>query len=920
MTTTQDIFSSGAAPIDERSERAQRAVRAFRAMQPGLSGYARAITGRKEVQVELAQGVPRTDGKKIFFKPPIALGDLTPHDRSKCERRDRKTKLLLCPACRIREEVLITIYHEIAHIVFGTFEPVTEAAKVHAVERAVAEVPGKFAERVREAFKTIPDYKKADYLNLSSLISPYLPVLVNALEDARVDDRMFKARKGTKIMFDAYVQSIFANGVEADDGSTTSWADKPLNSQALIGVFVLACRYSYEGWFHPDVEAALGDARLRELAGRVETTRSAEGTYNLAFPILARLRELGFCKLPEEEPEEEQEPEPEPEEEEQQDEADEDEADDSADEPEDESGDDQEGDPSEGDGGSDAGDGDEPEGADGDAQSDGGDAAGDGSGTSDEDASDSDADSGEDADPRADAGDDGAGEPEPDPDGTAEPSSEEEGSGSRSDGDPEPEGDADGDGSEGHEAGDASESPDSESGEAEDGPDSGESEGGETSGGAGEPDSEYSDRDGEASDGDAGPDRLDEGELTDEDGDPDGKDREKDRDSDAGDSPADEQGLDEAEGDLDDVEVVDSGVDEGEGGTESDRPDYGNPESALNDVQVFGKHEAVLDDKTPAEVEDDKALDLAIIQGQYFEKPSANVSGVREHKYGVPLYEAGRDISVAWTDQYGDSGYYSRELKRLGIDTDLDVPETILGPALNEMRRAFSDNQRAAHEHHLKSGKINARVLGKRAPFGDQRLFQKKRLPGKRSYAVIMGIDISGSTVGVNLALAKRAAMAQAELCARMGIDFAIYAHTANGSWDSYSYSNLWLDVYEIKAFDQPWADKAKAALNKISADAENLDGHGVEYYRRIIERHPATDKIILYYSDGKMPAANHDEELEILQREIAYCKAKQITLLGVGIRTDSPRRHGLDTVQVNDDSDTSKVVKHLQSALLHNR
>lgn len=917
MTTTQDIFSSGAAPLDERSERAQRAVRAFRAMQPGLSGYARAITGRKEVRVELAEGVPRTDGTKIFFKPPIALGDFTPHDRSKCERRDRTTKLMLCTACRIREEVLITIYHEIAHIVFGTFAPVTESAKVHAVERAVAEVPGKFAERVREAFARIPDYKKNDYLNLSSLISPYLPVLVNALEDARVDDSMFKARKGTKVMFDAYVQSIFASGIEEDNGTFTSWADKPLNSQALIGVFVLACQYNYEGWFHAEVEAALADVRLRELAGRVETLRSAEGTYNLAFPILARLRELGFCKLPEEEPEEEQQPEPEPEQEEEQDEEEQDKADDSADQPEDEPGDDEEGDPSEGDGGTDAGDGEEPEGADGDSQPHGGGVGGDNEGDSDEDPSDSDADAGGDAESRADAGDDGAGESGPGDDGAAEPDAEEERSESRSDGDPEPEGDADGGGSEGHEEGDASASPDGESSGAAD-EDESESSSGDASGGASGPDSEPAEEeltDGEESSGD-GEDR--EGEA---DGDDDVTDRDSQRDAGEVDSSSDdfESDLDDSRLD-DDVEVIDTGADEGEGGTETDEPDYGTPEQSLKDVQVFGKHEAEVDVKSPAQVEDDKALDQAIIQGLYFEKPSANVLGVREHKYGVPVMEDGRDISDAWADQYGHGEYYKRELQRLGISTDLLIPETILGPALNEMRRAFADNQRAAHEHHLKSGKINARVLGKRAPFGDQRLFQKKRLPGKRSYAVIMGIDISGSTVGVNLALAKRAASAQAELCARMGIDFAIYAHTANGSYGTYSYNNLWLDVYEIKSFEQPWADKAKEAMEKISSDAENLDGHGVEYYRRIIERHPATDKIILYYSDGKMPAANHDEELEILQREIAYCKAKQITLLGVGIRTDSPRRHGLDTVQVDDDSDVSKVVRHLQSALLHHR
>jgi cobalamin biosynthesis protein CobT len=296
------------------------------------------------------------------------------------------------------------------------------------------------------------------------------------------------------------------------------------------------------------------------------------------------------------------------------------------------------------------------------------------------------------------------------------------------------------------------------------------------------------------------------------------------------------------------------------------------------------------------------------------------VAGVREHKYGQQLLDRhGHECSDAW-----DRTYNERLRKKMGIDADLTVDESVLGPALVQMRKTFSDNARHSMQRHLKAGRINGRVLGKRAPVGDIRLFQKKRVPGKRSYAVLIGIDISGSTVGMNLALAKRAAMAQAELCDRTGIDFAIYAHTANGDigvrGGEFVFEDLTLDMYEIKAFDQGWDDKAREALGAISSDSQNLDGHGIEYYRRLIEKHPATDKVILYYTDGKMPAANHDEELEILIREIDTCKRKNITLCGVGIRTDSPRRHGLDTVQVNNDEDLIKVVRHLESVLLHNR
>ena len=111
---SENIFSSGVVNTDERNERARRAVKNFRAMQFTLTGYARALTGRKDVSVELATGTPRTDGKKIYFKPPMALGDNTPHKRMLCDKRDPKTLVQLCPACEVREEVLILVIHEIA--------------------------------------------------------------------------------------------------------------------------------------------------------------------------------------------------------------------------------------------------------------------------------------------------------------------------------------------------------------------------------------------------------------------------------------------------------------------------------------------------------------------------------------------------------------------------------------------------------------------------------------------------------------------------------------------------------------------------------------------------------------------------------------------------------------------------------------
>lgn len=949
MTTT-DIFNAGSASPDEvLNEKARRAVQAFRAMQGGLTGYAQALTNNRQVQVVLAEGAPRTDGKKIYFKPPIELGDLRSHVRALCDKRDSETMLQLCEACRIREQVLISIYHEVAHIVYGTFSKVSDRSKLEAVERAVAEAPGKYAQKVRESWAAVPDYRKGSYLSLSGLISPFLPILVNALEDARVDEAMFKARRGTKVMFDAYCRSIFVNGNKQDDGSVMRWSDKPLNSQILIGVFVVACKYDYEGWFDPKVEEALADPDLRALIERVEMLRSAEGTYNLAFPILARLRELGFCRNPEEE---EDEPE-------------------AGEDPGDDQG---EGEPEDADSDSDDAVGEEPDESPEEPESGDGDSSDDASDDGQPEADEASGDGVSDPEGGADEGQDASsGDSEGDESSGGDPGDAEESGG---DGDPASESAQDDHGDELPDQGSEQDQSDGSTGGA-DGessepgspglPEEGSSDGAAPGLPDGDEPDDAPDEAGEADDreqteeqaelGDDGADEPApesvEGEAVDEadsdadgdaesEGDRGGSDpqeagddaddlsdgtRDRDGESDDGEGdevPADEGNPGDDEGDEESADPVDTGEYTDTGAVEDKSPNYGDAADALEDFKVFSAHEDPPDaiDSSGADQAEEKAMDRAIIQSMYFEKPSANVTGVREHKYGQDSYTDGRKVRSAWdaATMYGHSASYKRDLEEIGVGIDLTIGEDVLGPALGEMRRAFADNQRADMQRHLKAGRVNNKVLGKRAWGGDPRLFQKKRVPGKRSYAVILGIDISGSTMGLNIHLAKRAAMAQAELCHRLGVDFAIYAHTAQSKSGGWGDNDLYLDMFEIKGFDQAWNPDAKKALQDVSSLAENLDGHGVEYYRRMIERHSATDKIILYYSDGKMPAANHDEELEILQREIKYCRSRHITLLGVGIRTNSPQRHGLDTVRVDKDSDISKVVKHLEVALLSNR
>lgn len=768
-------------------EAARRAVKTFRRMQPTLSAFARTLSGDQKASVQMDAGSPRTDGKTIYMRPPIELGSTEPHDRAVCDKRDVELQLL-CPACMSREGVMVSLYHEIAHIAFDSFAKVNEQQKAEALERAVADSPRKYSEQALKRMRRTVDLSPS-FIGLANLVNEFLPIIHNALEDARVNAKAFEARRGTKVMFDAFTMRIFDHGVEQNDRSIKFWREYPLNAQVIVGLFCLGSGYSFDQWFAEPVVEALHDKELHDLVIEVNTSTSAQETYYLSYPILERLRELGFCKQPDKE------------------------------EPEDDESSDS-GTPKEKNSGSSSGE------------------------------------SGEEGD--ASGSDEGDGE-------------------SRTSGSSRPD--------TGPFANDLND--DDEDSESE-GTDSESGDGGEDSEGEeGDSESKSESRSSDPADNDLG----------------------EQYGSGSGEEPAED-------------ERIDTGADSGEGGVrvEGDydpEPDYGGPDEVIRVLKIFGDHEEK--PKTVRASNEEKAktsaVDRAVVQGIYFETPSRTVYGFHFRRFTD--HRNGSDFSV-W-----DGGRYGYAY---GQEGDISTPEGVLGPALLKMRRVFSDNARAKEERNKKTGRLNSKVLGSRAFHDDERLFKKKTLPGKKSYFVLIGIDISGSTIGMNLALAKTAAMAQANLCDRMGIDFAVYAHSGQyyaadgdpeGIWGGAGGgSQLWGDIYIIKESSEPWSTDIRKRLENIGSAQANLDGHTIEQYRKICDAHKATDKIILYYTDGKMPAENRDDELEVLMREIQICKKNNHTLLGVGIRTDSPMRHGLDTVQVDSNADIARVVEHLARRL----
>lgn len=367
--------------------------------------------------------------------------------------------------------------------------------------------------------------------------------------------------------------------------------------------------------------------------------------------------------------------------------------------------------------------------------------------------------------------------------------------------------------------------------------------------------------------------------------------------SDAGDSnPADDS----------EAESGEPGPDDGQPApyTQADLERDGTPEEVMKLIKIATGHGDEVDDlEATADVpgrgglsskEMEKIVERAVNQMDFFDSPSLMVSGVK-----VVRHESGE---MGWEkDPYYES--YSSEI--------ITIPETILAPALNRLRLVFTENMKRRHEHNLKSGKVDSRTLGKRAGLGDPRIFKKRILPGKRDYFVVIGCDVSGSTGSGAIRVIKEAVMAKAELLNRLNVPFVVYAHSGD-----HGGGGARVAIMEVKSRKEPWGDVQRKALSELRPYAGNLDGHTLEFYRKRAQESQATDRLILYYTDGEMPAANYNEELEVLQREIKVCAKLGIDLVGVGIGTDSPAEHGLDTIVLNTVDDVPLVVAELQKRL----
>lgn len=297
------------------SQRAFRAVKRQRELMSTFQSAARAVTGMPKLQLLLSDnGKSYTDGQDIWLRPRIELGDTLEHVRTICAKRDPITSHPLCPACHQIEKIHQTLWHELFHILEQSFALVDDVDKDRVMGQILTERPGlsgtraaKLQEQVRDSIRRAG--AKVNYMGLASQISPFLPTLVNCLEDARVNRAGYRIRTGTQHMFKSALVSVFEDGIKAMDGRTEWWKDRDENAQVLVGVLCKASGLNpRQGWLSDAVLTALADPALtREIDGLEHSALTAADVYRASFGILEHLRRLGFCRRPDDPEDDEQE-------------------------------------------------------------------------------------------------------------------------------------------------------------------------------------------------------------------------------------------------------------------------------------------------------------------------------------------------------------------------------------------------------------------------------------------------------------------------------------------------------------------------------------------------------------------------------------------------------------------------------------
>ncbi|AKC02919.1 cobalamin biosynthesis protein [Gordonia phage Gmala1] len=848
---------------------AEKAIKEFRRISTDLTRFANAAAkaaGVKRPNFQVVAGKnTATDGKKIYVRPPVSLARNTQHDYTICEIRDEKTGLMICEACEKWEEIYSGLYHEISHCVNGSFDKLafkslTDTKNKFESELKAAGVSDDFISGLSIRFLGAMRNNSYSYAGAQEFVEAVYKAavpMVLVVEDTRIDYIASVARPGLTEQRYFQGENVLNDGISLTDGTKVLWKNMPVAAQIQVGILFKTQGHEIDGRLN---RRAVEIVNALDEMGMLYVPESLEETAMRAVILSAVICEMSQGEFF---PHDDYTP-PKPE------------TTDDSDEKQD----------------SQADQADNSDQADQADSSESGESAEQDSG--DTDSVDSEQDSQDESADNADSSDS-------DQDSQDESDSAQDGNSGDSDQDSQDDGD----------------SGDSESSNSEQDLGDSEQDSGDTDSGDSDQDSDADDSDADDSDNADNSAEHGTGDIS-ESGDGNHGEEDSDSDSDSeqdnaesasqGDNSGMNAGNENSKNAGQDAVNSEQDSDDDSETVEVSREDL---EKALQ--QALGHAHAEKDDSNHDENSDQefdmdaidpKDMDRIARQSEDFDSISVDVNGVK-----------------TYSDQsgYGSSYIFDRDNPRHAINED-NVTSVMAG-ALLKAKRVFGDSKKDRYERNLKTGRVSSRSLSRFA-YGDDRLFQKRHIAEGVDFDIIVGLDVSGSTSSMSqsnygktlLSDIKSAGFYIASLFHKTGVNFGMYAHTFN--YDQHDDGYL-QQMIECKALNKPWDDKAQQMLKDLRDSGGSLDGHNLEFYRKKLERSRANKKMIIYFTDGKIPEQNTDEEEALILREIENCKRLGISVLCVGMMTDSPKKFGFDTVLMKDSADMKFLLSEIEKRIL---
>ena len=144
-------------------------------------------------------------------------------------------------------------------------------------------------------------------------------------------------------------------------------------------------------------------------------------------------------------------------------------------------------------------------------------------------------------------------------------------------------------------------------------------------------------------------------------------------------------------------------------------------------------------------------------------------------------------------------------------------------------------------------GAVEGRITGERS----ERVYMRS-LPERRDVAVTFLLDMSSSTNEATAAggqrrvidVEKEALIVVAEALHAIGDPFSIYGFSG--------YGRDHVAFYVAKEFRDPWDDRARERVGRISFKMENRDGAAIRHATRKLMAEPAKTRLLFLLSDGK--------------------------------------------------------------------